>query len=421
MGTGWEFDEPEGTAGAPAPLGDELVDPGSAREPAGSRSPSRRRLLLGAGALAAAGAVAWAVAGRGRSRQPDLGGPKPLWTYRGPGRLEAARITGTPQHPVFLAGPDLVVLDPATGRPRQRFELAKDAELLAAGGLLLAGNTPEAAATGTPGDRITGYDLGTGASDWQLLIDQPGTARTSLLAALATDGRTLYCRADSFGGAAASSSTLYAVDLATRQPRWQRPTTGEDWVGQVAPIGGGRLLVGYGGALAAVDDRDGHPLWSVRQSGQHTGWWTVDDQLSYEPDGSGLWVRSLSDGTERWRLLPGEQDSWRYLRPLPAGPQVHLFRDDGLVTAVRRADGGQLWTTQLPFRLDTRSAPALAGGLLLVPGPASSGVVALTADRGTVRWTFRDGEPGVDVWSVTVLDGRAYLGHDAVLHAVNPS
>ncbi|MFD0350700.1 PQQ-binding-like beta-propeller repeat protein [Kitasatospora aburaviensis] len=60
----------------------------------------------------------------------------------------------------------------------------------------------------------------------------------------------------------------------------------------------------------------------------------------------------------------------------------------------------------------------MAGGLLLVPGPAAAGVRALDAATGEERWTFRDSGPGVDVWSLAADDHRLYAGHDDVLHAL---
>ncbi|WP_327066110.1 PQQ-binding-like beta-propeller repeat protein [Kitasatospora sp. NBC_01250] len=427
-GGSWRFDDEEGAAGEPMEV---LADPASS-SPGRRPGPTRRQLLFG-GAVVLAGGVAWAVS-RGSaspparsaalpsaapgpgSPRPAPSGPKPRWTYRGTGRLQNDRVAGPTHPPLFLSGADLAQLDPASGSALRHFSVSTAGPLIVGGTLLLD-------AGGAELDRITAHDLDSGDSDWQYTLPASGSGSgPGQLRALDSDGTTVYCRGESSGGPGPNDpgltgSTLIAVSLATRQPLWQVPLDHNELALRLAVVPGGRLLVQGTFSTFLLDARDGHRLWTLGG----IGWLTADQQWIYASDSStGLRVLSLADGSVHRTISPGAGESWRYLSPLPGdGGRLVLFNDDGLVTALDSPDGPTRWTCQLPFRLDYRSRPLSAGGLVLVPGPTDGGVVALDAATGARRWTFQDGEPGVDVWSLTT-DGRyCYAGHDLVLHAID--
>ncbi|WP_035841358.1 PQQ-binding-like beta-propeller repeat protein [Kitasatospora azatica] len=434
MGAGWSFDEDAAEHGRadgsePAEVEPDVLE--------GDRRPrrTRRGLLLGGAALLAGG-TAWALSTDASapaptpraapdSAGPRISGPKPLWTYRSDGLLDLARLDAPPRRPLVLTDQELTVLAPANGTPVRRFTPPEKVDLLTAGSLLLAGGAP---GLGMLSDRISGYDLATGSTDWQFAlpaapddptrpVESPGGATRSLVAR-ACDETTVYCSTEVYT-LNNITGRFFAVSLLTRQVRWEQSQQLGEMYDVVHPIEGGRLLVSMGPRLSLLDGRDGRRLWITDRLADTVVQRAVDDQRSYEvlADG-GVLARSLADGTEKWRLAPHPGSGDRYLRPLPSGGRLYLFTDGGRVTAVDTADATARWEHQLPFRLDVRSRPVLAGDLLLVPGPTKDGVVALAAHQGTVRWTFQDGEPGVDVWAVAADDQHAYLGHDHALHAV---
>ncbi|MGF1431297.1 PQQ-binding-like beta-propeller repeat protein [Kitasatospora sp. LaBMicrA B282] len=418
-------------------------------------NPARRRLLFGAAAVLAGGA-AWAAYGSatGHHRaapQPPPGpgptGPAARWTYHGTGTLQLDRLDQrVPHPPLYPAGGHLVQLDPDRGTERRRFTVPFSGPLTVAGSLVLAGDEPD---QGVQRGLITGYDLDSGSTDWQYALPSatasptsgatPSTLRgleTSTVQVLGCDGEAVYCLVDLVtpggpGGPGAGPSgpggrnaapdevrsSLLALSLGTRQVIWQQAVADTDTVAMVAPVPGGRLLVGGVDTLSLLDASTGNRLWRVVAK----GWCVADDQQLYLSDGNGgLRVLSLADGSARWTAVPDPGASWRFLPPLAGAGKVFLFTEDGLVRAVDPTSAVR-WSVGLPFRLDLRSRPLLLGDLLLVPGPADAGVVALDAATGAARWTFRDTEPGVDVWSVSTDGRRCYLGHDQVLHCVDPS
>ncbi|WP_329569746.1 outer membrane protein assembly factor BamB family protein [Kitasatospora sp. NBC_01266] len=421
-----------GSVGSPEVLADPASQADLDGGPALRTRRTRRQLLLG-GAAVLAGGAAWALH---RSPAPDRrrladpqpstarpapSGPKPRWTYHGDGPLALDRLDPTPHPPLYLSGTDLIQLDPGTGAERRRFTLPAGGSLRSCGSLLLVGDDPgKEKVRGA----ITAYDLDSGSTDRQYATPTgAASSRGGSVTVLCCDSGTIYCLADSVvlsgsGGAPAEQDTLLAIAADTRQVRWRVPLAADVFLGQASAVPGGRLLIGRNpGGMAMLDTADGHQLWSVAGP---NGWWSVDDQSIYlAGGGSGLSALSVADGTAQWSAGPGAGESWRYLAPLSANGRLYTFADNGVVTA--KSAGAALWTYRLPFLLDARSRPLVAGGLLLVPGPLDGGVVALDAATGALRWIFQDGEPGVDVWSATTDGNRLYLGHDRVLHAIDPA
>lgn len=420
-GTGWQWDG-EGGDGA-AGSGDVVSGGG---EPDGPRL-SRRRLLAGAGALAAGGAL-WAFtrsAGGGSTPAPPrpaptrLAGPEPLWTYRGPEAMTPERLTDRPGRPVFLSRGGLQVLDPATGArlrtlafPAPGKDWPSDLELPAARVVVGA----DRVFTSSRG-HLDSRHLSDSAADWSLPLPEPLDGTVDLFGC---DGTTLYGRS----WAAPTNSdrinaTLFALRIEDRSLRWSRPAedvdvplaTSTDLLPARASENGTTRLV-------LLDAADGHRLWTV-SADENLRWAAADREHVYAPDGQfGLRALRPADGTPRWSVLPGPSEEWRCLPPVSDGARVYVPRDNGLITAHDAATGARLWSHRVPFRLDRRSRPLLAGPALYVPGPAAAGICALDAGSGTELWTFRDSGPGVDVWTLSADSAHLYAGHDDTLHAL---
>ncbi|MFF1909574.1 PQQ-binding-like beta-propeller repeat protein [Kitasatospora sp. NPDC058218] len=419
-GGAWQWDETDDGPTAPAD-----VLSGGGEEGGGPR-PTRRRLLAGAGLLAA-GAAAWAFARSAGEPAPApprplptrLVGPEPLWTYRGREPMAPERLSGRPAVPVFLTREGLQVLDPATGKPLRMLTFtAVKADWpngLDQPGTHVVAGTDRVFTTSN--GHVDSRHLTDPASDWSLPLPESGNGAVALFG----------CAGDVVYGEVlprpyTDGDELFAVHVPDRRVLWTRATLGGERLLTPLTSAGGRVPVfdsSAGGVhLALLEAATGRRLWAVPAEVGLT-WAVADAEHVYAPAGpAGLRALRLADGTPHWSVTPGPADEWRLLPPVTDGSRVYLFRDNGLVTAHAVATGDRLWEHRLPFRLDRRSLPLLAGPTLYVPGPAAAGVCALDTATGEERWTFRDSGPGVDVWSLSNDPTRLYAGHDDVLHAL---
>ncbi|KQV12020.1 MULTISPECIES: PQQ-binding-like beta-propeller repeat protein [unclassified Kitasatospora] len=386
------LDEPEG--GAPA--GEQLE--------AAPGGPSRRQLLLGAAALVAGGA-AWGL-GRGGDREPERGrvavsGPEPLWTYRGEVPQAADRVAGAGTVPLLATTEQVYLLSPDSGAVVKRIELPSGPPGPRAEDLLAAGDRVHQVG----GGRFTAYGYG---PDQSVAIP-PEAGRFCQL--LDVDGDVL------FGVGGFEDGALFALDLPTGRPCWLRTARENDgFLTDLQPAPGGRLVArSTRDEVVALSAADGSVLWSA-SADQALSWRECDAERVYTARrANGVRAFGLADGRPGWVL---EDESWRPIRPLAADGALYLLRDNGEVTRNVPADGSQVWSCRLPFRLDSRCRPVAVGGTLFVPGPTGGGVWALDIATGAVRWTFRDAEPGVQVWRLNTDGKRLYAGHDRVLHAL---
>ncbi|MGV9268522.1 outer membrane protein assembly factor BamB family protein [Kitasatospora sp. NPDC003701] len=419
-GGAWQWDETDDRSAAPAD-----VLSGGAEQDGGPR-PTRRRLLAGAGVLAA-GAAVWAFARPGDGPAPApprplptrLAGPEPLWTYRSREPMTPERLIGRPGVPVFLSREGLQVLDPASGKPLRMLTFAADKgwpdDVEQPGVRVVVGT--DRVFTSSNG-HVDSHHLTDPAAEWSLpLPEESGNGTITLFGC---DGDLVY--GEVLPRPYTGGDRLFAVNVPDRRVLWSRAALGGERPFTPLVSAGGRLPVfdssTDGTHLALLDGATGTRLWAVPAEVGQT-WAVADAAHVYAAEGpAGLRALRLADGTPHWSITPGPADEWRLLPPVSDGTRLYLCRDNGLVTAHDVATGARLWEHRLPFRLDRRSRPLLAGPALYVPGPAAAGVRALDAATGEERWTFRDSGPGVDVWSLSNDPSRLYAGHDDVLHAL---
>ncbi|MBB4944699.1 outer membrane protein assembly factor BamB [Kitasatospora gansuensis] len=365
--------------------------------------PSRRQLLLGAAALAAGGAAWWF--GRDGEREPEehravVSGPTPLWTFRGEAPQAAERLTGTGTVPLLATAERLYLLAPDSGAvakwiavPPRPGPLADD--LLAAGGLVHQAEDGRFLAYGYGPDRSVAVP--------------PETGKYAQL--VTVDGEV------AFGLGGGLESRLFALELTSGRLRWMRPAReGDGLLTSLEPAPGGRLVArSTRDEVVALNAADGSVLWTT-PADQALSWRECDAERVYVARrANGVRALGLADGRPGWVL---EDESWRPIRPLAADGALYLLRDSGEVTRNVPADGTEMWSCRLPFRLDSRCRPVAVGGTLFVPGPTNGGVWALDIATGAVRWTFRDAEPGVQVWRLNTDGERLYAGHDRVVYAL---
>lgn len=132
----------------------------------------------------------------------------------------------------------------------------------------------------------------------------------------------------------------------------------------------------------------------------------------YIGDSAGLTALD-TDLQLRWRfplsLPPGTQ-------PLVVGERVYFGGNDGILYALSRDDGRELWRVQTTDKL--RSAPRLLDDLLYFGGVDGS-VYAVDAASGAVRWRYACGK---DVHAALAVSREAVFAGsgDQQVHALDP-
>ncbi|MFI5532026.1 PQQ-binding-like beta-propeller repeat protein [Kitasatospora sp. NPDC051853] len=397
------FDEPE--AGGSAAGAEELT-----AGPGGPRL-SRRHLLLGAAGLAGAGAAAWWAAGPGDAPDPDAGrpqpvavsGPQPSWSFRAPAAQAPERVVGPTVLPLVATEDELFLLTPETGAVAKRVAMpgGPDDTLLAAGDLLYQTRVGRFLAHGYGMTLQVANPSGLSPS-WELL---------------AVGGDVLYGATRGL-----KDGKLFALSMASGALLWTRPVVDRDggYLKALETVRGRAVLVAHStrDEVVGLDPETGERIWAA-PADQGLSWRECGaDDVYVASRATGIRSLSLRDGSANWTV---EEQEARPLRPLAFGNTLFLLRDNGVVSCNDARDGGELWSRQLPFRLDARCRPVLVAGSLFVPGPVSGGVCALDERTGAVRWTFRDAEPGVQYWRVATDGRHLFLGHDRVLHGLAPA
>ncbi|MGW4650001.1 outer membrane protein assembly factor BamB family protein [Kitasatospora sp. NPDC004289] len=392
------FDEPEGDGSRVGP--EEL-----AAGPAAPR-PSRRQLLFGGAGLAAAGAAAWwwGRAGGEPERPSAVEGPVPIWTFRAPEAQAPERVTGRTVLPMVATGEELFLLTPETGAVAKRMAMpgGPDDTLLAAGDLLYQ----------TRIGRFSAHGYGISLE----VVNPPALDPSWEL--LAVEGEFLYGRTRDL-----PDEKLFALSATSGAMVWSRPGMGEDggFLMDFQSVAGTRTLLARStrDEVVALNGFTGELLWSARAD-QGLTWREAGFEHAYVAHrATGIRSLSLRDGSVEW--IVEEQGDTRLLRPYATGGDVYLLRDNGVVSRNELTDGRELWSCQLPFRLDARCRPVAVAGSLFVPGPVGGGVCALNERTGEIRWTFRDTEPGVQYWRVATDGRHLFIGHDKVLYGLAPA
>ncbi|WP_097234805.1 outer membrane protein assembly factor BamB family protein [Streptomyces sp. 1331.2] len=394
----------------------------------------RRRVLIGAGVLAA-GAAVWAFGRSGagdalpapkpsRPEPTALSGPTPVWTYRGPEAMTPERLTDPPGRPVYLSKTGLQVLDPAQGTaarllvfdPPATRDWPSDLDML---GKVVIG--PDRLFTTTYEGHLEARHFTDPAADWSLPLPEELQGHQTRLSGY--DRGVLYGHSWSYPHEVDSrpQSRLFALRVADRSFLWNVPTDTEEQPITPATTGANLLacvrFLGNRAELVARDAATGRQLWTAGGD-EDLRWCATGPQEVYVPDGNGG-VRMLRPtGEPGWTYSPARGESWRALPPVPDGPRVYVARDQGIVTCHDASTGAVLWSCRLPFLLDRRSHPVVAGRTLFVPGTAAGGVTAIHTSTGEPVWTFRDSGPGRDVWTLASDAVHLYAGHDDVLHAL---
>lgn len=277
-----------------------------------------------------------------------------LWSFQ---RELELSVHGVAAGTVFATGREFFVPDHTHDTPDEPLESVLYALDAATGGLRWSRAFAGVADVAVAGDAtyVAAQDrlVGLGADgDWRFEVAADRPAR----AVRATDGRVYFATETGDGG-----STVRGVDPAGRVP-WTLTVDGRE-----VALHGDRLYVG-GRATAALAS-DGTVAWRDDTSGQWFLFGPAGESLYTRVGGRGVGAYVLPSGTHQWTFDPPEKYGW----PL------------GATTDVAIAEG-------------------YADGRTLYAVDAASGEVRKHRALGDLT----------SVFTVATLDGRVFVGTDAV-------
>lgn len=217
----------------------------------------------------------------------------------------------------------------------------------------------------------------------------------------------------------AFNQSVYAVDLASGQQRWQFTPPEEDkgatFYAAPALSDQGTLIVSsYTGVVYAVKADTGDMIWRRSLSSSRlVGAPEVAGDIVLVPSADrNLYALKLESGADVWSFSTGEP---LWSQPLVEGDKIYLSGLDHKVYALDLTSGNQLWSTELDGAIADR--PTGMDNLILT-GTFANQLVAMSADNGRIVWTLKtDGW----VWGdPAVQDGVAYFGDvDGTFYAIN--
>jgi outer membrane protein assembly factor BamB len=284
----------------------------------------------------------------------------------------------------------LFALEPETGETRWQAPLGQfyETALAVAGDFVIVG--------GMEGS-VFGLERETGAERWTFQAD-------GRLAAPLVVGQQIF---------AATTSTLYALDLATGQLRWQAELATNDVYAAAPAYAAGVVYAASDQVLAAIDAQTGQDRWRMTTEAPVFGGVALADGLVYLGLGDGtLRAYSQATGEPAWSFAardPGPISFWS--APASAGGLVYAGNRDGYLYAVDAATGAKRW------EFDTAggfvSGPVVAGGLVYMTDGNHEvrrrplHVFALDAATGALRWSFTQTSTLLN--TVAISDGTLYL------------
>ncbi len=187
-----------------------------------------------------------------------------------------------------------------------------------------------------------------------------------------------------------TTSTLVAIDLATRKRLWTMPLSDVSHTGVL--VTGDLAIVGADdGTITAASTRTGEQVWSV-DVGDHvlppmsaTGDLVFASVRPELRQTATLVALQLNDGSQRWRYEP----SGTVLdlgASTAAGDTVYVVASDSTIRAVSTADGSQRWAASL-YSPTAGSPPAVSDQGVFVTDQSGT-VYSFDPSTGAERWRF---------------------------------
>ncbi|KUO08266.1 protein kinase domain-containing protein [Streptomyces sp. DSM 15324] len=402
-------------AGAPGGADDPVPERSATPTPHRARTTRprvSRRTLLTAAATAGTALIAGAavLAARRRPGRPQVRpagpAPEPAWVFRGGPLLQAPAVFHDGTALLKTRPGTMVCLDVTNGaQPRWVYQgislsptpvmLAYDAAVaLGATGATLIGVDP---ATGT--EKFT-LDFGEDYQFDQLLGSYDNYSVSVLGASLQ--------RRSGARGVATSTSTVFGVDLRTRQAL-VIPIDPEDVGVPLHPVITSDYFV-YADGLRNVAARDTHDDGTLRwrhQVGSDLRPWLAVLGRTVFAIGSDFIALDLTSGRVRWQAK-AERGMFASLGA--GGNTVYATGTDPYgVHAFNAANGTRRWFCETP-RLNVDSPIAVGAHAVYVPAYENKdGFYAIDTASGRLLWNFTDGrDTGVNDWQLS-CDGNGHL------------
>lgn len=211
--------------------------------------------------------------------------------------------------------------------------------------------------------------------------------------------------------------------------RWKRPSP--KWQASLAAVGDTVLALSsqfqIGSVLTARSLTDGSERWRVEldDNGIPGGPLIAGGTAYVAPDDDGVYAFDLSDGAERWHY---EAATTNRVGAAASDDEAYLV-DDGRLAAVAAADGSERWSVSSDGDRRYRGTPAVGQDTIyLEKGGLPADFVALARSDGSERWRYRLPETTVEGDMVmsglaaqpTVADGAVYAYAVDGLYAFGP-
>lgn len=214
------------------------------------------------------------------------------------------------------------------------------------------------------------------------------------------DGDTLYV--------ATADGRIVLIDAATGTVGETLRTSDRRIWGSPA-FQGGTLYIGDldNGTTVAIDATSGDVVWEQEISGPSAADLLLDGDLlivgAFDQHLHALEV--ANGGQERW-AFPG--DGWFLARPLVSDGIVYAATMNGVVYAIDRATGAEVWSFVAGEDAEFRAAPVIAAGHLIAIA-RDGRVFALDLQSGDVAWQQDATLEGNVNANPTVVDSDIYL------------
>lgn len=211
---------------------------------------------------------------------------------------------------------------------------------------------------------------------------------------------------------------LFCFDPAKGTPIWRyeskQKAEGSIWNGSSPAIFGGRLFAGFSdGQLVALDSEYGRVLWKK----------TITEKVTFPDvssgpvcDGKFIYVGAISGLLASMKADTGEivwKTSYRVAGQMAVDDNnIYFGTIDGKFNAVRKTDGGEVWSTKLT---DGVAASPVSAGPYIYVGSTEGGMHKISAIDGEVVETAFPGS-GIQSRPYVGDQGIAFISNAGVLH-----
>ncbi|NLG52083.1 MAG: PQQ-binding-like beta-propeller repeat protein [Chloroflexi bacterium] len=217
-------------------------------------------------------------------------------------------------------------------------------------------------------------------------------------------GVTVYDGVAYFGS---SDHNVYAVDVATGQPVWEKPFATENSVWGAPAVDDQRVYVGsMDHYVYAVDRATGQQIWREELSGSVVGGVVLDEGRVFV-GGVDKKLHALDANTGDLLWASEDLGGWVWGEPLIYEGYAYVNSLNGKVYAFAVADGAPRWAQAVTVEGALRAGPVLLDGQLVV-GTETGNLYTITMETGEQAILYKAGA-GI-LSTPVVVDNMVYAG-----------